>query len=126
VPGRAGRLEARAALEVHEERPVAPVGIGDLAREDRDALAVGAGVVERDGELVLDEDQAGRRDRDRQNSWFSPPKTSDTLSSVKIRRIESVRSSAQLSTRMLSGAPGRSGIVSVTTICSKLDAARFS
>ena len=40
-----------------------------------------------------------------QNSWFSPPKTSLTLSSVKMRRIESVSSSAQLSTRRLSGAP---------------------
>ena len=61
-----------------------------------------------------------------QNSWFSPPKTSLTESSVKIRRIESVSRSAQESTRMLSGAPGRSGIVSVTTICSKPAAARFS
>ena len=61
-----------------------------------------------------------------QNSWFSPPKTSLTLSSVKMRRIESVSSSAQLSTRRLSGAPARSGIVSVTTICSKPEAARFS
>jgi len=61
-----------------------------------------------------------------QKSWFSPPKTSETESSVKIRRIESVSSSAQLSTRRLSGGPGRSGIVSVTTICSKPDAARFS
>ena len=37
---------------------------------------------------------------------------------MKIRRIESVSSSAQESTRMFSGAPSRSGIVSVTTICS--------
>ena len=31
-----------AALQEDEQRPVAPVGVGDLAREDRDALAVGA------------------------------------------------------------------------------------
>ena len=37
---------------------------------------------------------------------------------MKIRRIESVSSSAQLSWTRLSGAPARSGIVSVTTICS--------
>jgi hypothetical protein len=64
MPRRARRLEPRAALEVDEERPVAPVGIGDLAREDRDALAVRAGVVERHVELVLDEDQARSRDGD--------------------------------------------------------------
>lgn len=39
-----------------------------------------------------------------QNSWFSPPNTSDTESSVKIRRIESVSRSAQGRTRTLSGA----------------------
>jgi len=61
-----------------------------------------------------------------QNSWFSPPKTSLTESSVKMRRIESVSSSAHESTRMVSGAPGRNGIVSVTTTCSKPDEARFS
>ena len=45
---------------------------------------------------------------------------------MKIERIESVRRSAQERTRTLSGAPGRSGIVSVTTICSKFAEARFS
>lgn len=35
-----------------------------------------------------------------QNSWFSPPKTSDTESSVKMRRIVSVRMSATLRTLM--------------------------
>ena len=53
-----------------------------------------------------------------QNSWFSPPNTSDTESSVKMRRIESAKVLAVESTVMLSGAPGRSGSVSVTTICS--------
>src|SRR4051794_16249733 len=33
---------ARAALQKQQERPVAPVGVGDLAREERDLLAVGA------------------------------------------------------------------------------------
>ena len=61
-----------------------------------------------------------------QNSWFSPPKTSLTEPSVKIWRIELVRSSAQERTRTFSGAPGGSGIVSVTTICSRPAAARFS
>ena len=36
VARRARRLEARAALEEDQERPVAPVGVGDLAREHRD------------------------------------------------------------------------------------------
>ena len=61
-----------------------------------------------------------------QKSWFSPPKTSLTEPSVKIRRIESVSSSAQGSTKTLSGAPARSGIVSVTTIRSNCVRARFS
>ena len=47
--------------------------------------------------------------RPAQNSWFSPPKTSDTESSVKIRRIESVSRSAQESTRMFRRALRASG-----------------
>ena len=43
----------------------------------------------------------------------------DTESSVKMRRIESVAGRRRRGRWMLSGAPGRSGIVSVTTICSK-------
>jgi hypothetical protein len=35
-------------LEEDEVRPLATVGCGDLAREDGDLLAVGAGVVERE------------------------------------------------------------------------------
>src|SRR5437763_5327387 len=61
-----------------------------------------------------------------QNSWFSPPNTSLTEPSVKIWRIELVSRSAQESHETLSGAPGGSGIVSVTTTCSKFAAARFS
>ena len=57
---RARRLGPRAALEEDEERPLAPVGIGHLAGEDDDALAVGAVVVERDLELVLDEKKPAR------------------------------------------------------------------
>ena len=43
-----------------------------------------------------------------------------------MRRIESVSRSAHGSTRMFAGAPGRSGMVSVTTICSNGEARRFS
>jgi hypothetical protein len=84
--------------------------------EDRQQLVVG------EPEPVLQQGGGGGG----QKSWFSPPKTSDTESSVKIRRIESVSRSAQESTWMFSGAPGRRGIVSVTTIFSKPAASRFS
>ena len=82
--------------------------------------------VEHGQQLVVVEPEQLLQARGAQNSWFSPPNTSDTESSVKMRRIESVSRSAQERTRTLSGAPGRSGIVSVTTICSKLADARFS
>jgi hypothetical protein len=61
-----------------------------------------------------------------QKSWFSPPNTPLTEPSVKMLRIDSVSRSAHDSTRMFSGAPGPSGIVSVTTISSNAEAARFS
>jgi hypothetical protein len=64
VAGGARRLEAGAALEEDEVRAVGPVGVGDLAGEDGDALAVGPGVIERDLELVLGHHQARRRGRD--------------------------------------------------------------
>jgi hypothetical protein len=49
-----------------------------------------------DGEqLVVGEAQQLLQVLGAQNSWFSPPNTSDTDSSVKMRRIESVNSSAQ-------------------------------
>ena len=54
----ARRLAARPALQEDEHRPVAPVGVGDLAREDGDPLAVRARVVQRDRELVLGQQQA--------------------------------------------------------------------
>jgi hypothetical protein len=47
------------ALEVGERRAVLAVDGGDLAGEDRDALAVRGVVVERDVELVLGEDEPG-------------------------------------------------------------------
>ncbi len=96
----------------------------EVAADDLERVGVenGQQLVVGQAEAVLQEGGGGGG----QKSWFSPPKTSDTLSSVKIRRIESVSRSAQDSTWMLSGAPGRSGIVSVTTIFSKPAAARFS
>ena len=105
--------------ELQQQRDLGPVV--ELVRDDRQRVLV------EDGEqLVVAEAEASLERCGSQNSWFSPPNTSLTESSVKIRRIESVSRSAQLSTRMLSGAPGRSGIVSVTTICSKPELARFS
>jgi hypothetical protein len=53
---------SQAGDPVHQERPFTAVGVGHLAREDGDALAVRAVVVERDVELVLGEDEAGRAD----------------------------------------------------------------
>jgi hypothetical protein len=55
-------------------------------------------------QLVVAEAEAGLQEggggAGTQKSWFSPPKTSETESSVKIRRIESVSRSAQERTRM--------------------------
>src|SRR6201999_4109986 len=83
------------------------------------------GVQDRQQLLVREAEERLQRG-DAQKSWFSPPKTSETESSVKMRRIESVSRSATESTVMLSGAFGRSGIVSVTTIRSNGLAARVS
>lgn len=58
-PARAWGLEARAALQVDEERPVRALRVGDLAREDGELLAAGRAVVDRDGELVVGQQQAG-------------------------------------------------------------------
>ncbi len=60
--GRSRRFASRPALEVHEQREVARArGITDeLPGEDADRLACGRRVVERHGELVLEERQ--RRD----------------------------------------------------------------
>ena len=71
------------------------------------------------GPLVADQAElAGLLGQRAQNSWFSPAKISLTEWSVKMRRIESAKVLAVERTVMLSGAPGRSGSVSVTTICS--------
>ena len=55
-----------------------------------------------------------------------PSKASDTESSLKIRRIESVSTSAQVSWVIRSGAPSGSGTVSVTTIPLSGEAASVS
>ncbi len=55
---------------------------------------------------------------DAETWYYRGTKTSDTESSVKIRRIESVSRSAHESVRTFAGAPGCIGIVSVTTISS--------
>ena len=96
----------------------------EVAADDRQRVGV-----EDAEQLVVGEPEAVLQQRcggGGQNSWFSPPKTSDTESSVKMRRIESVSRSAHDRTWMFSGAPGCSGIVSVTTIFSKPAASRFS
>jgi hypothetical protein len=109
-----GRIvEVREREQQRQLRPVREV----VAGEQRERVDV-----ERGEQLVVGEPQTlleQARGGGAQNSWFSPPKTSETESSVKIRRIESVSRSAQLRTVMLSGAPGRSGIVSVMTMRSK-------
>ena len=52
-------LEPGAALEEDQERLVAAVGLGHLAREHRELVALGPRVVERHRELVLGQDQPG-------------------------------------------------------------------
>src|SRR6201999_4365918 len=116
-------------------RSGALLGIGKQVEQDRQlGVVVGLAAhhlqrvgVEHGEQLVVAEPEQLLEVRGAaQNSWFSPPNTSDTESSVKIRRIVSVSRSATDRTLMLSGAPSRSGIVSVTTTCSKAEAARFS
>ena len=63
-PRRPRRLRARPALEVDEERPVAPVGVGHLARKHGDPLAARRGMVEGHRELVLGQHEAGGADVD--------------------------------------------------------------
>jgi hypothetical protein len=127
--------DANPALEDAVARPLG--GLLGQRQQDRQlglVVEVAADQLQRVGaedgqQLVVGQPEAVLQQRGGgggQNSWFSPPNTSDTLSSVKIRRIESVSRSAQDRTWMLSGAPVRNGIVSVTTIFSKPAASRFS
>jgi hypothetical protein len=141
------------ALEQQVDRTAAGAGDADPATQDAFARALGGLLGEREEDRKLrlvvevaadDRERVGVQDGQQlvvgqaeavlqqrgggggQKSWFSPPKTSLTLSSVKMRRIESVSRSAQERTWMFSGAPGWSGIVSVTTIFSKPASRRFS
>src|SRR4051794_15961337 len=113
----------RLGQEVEQDRQLGPVV--ELPGEQREWVDV-----EHRAELLLGEPeerhQPVRPVARAQKSWFSPAKTSDTEPSVKIWRIESVRRSAHERTRMLSGASGASGMVSVTTISSNGAVPRFS
>src|SRR6201999_3986435 len=102
-------------------RSGALLGIGKQVEQDRQlGVVVGLaahhlhrGGVEHGEQLVVAEPEQLLEVRGAaQNSWFSPPNTSDTESSVKIRRIVSVSRSAQDSTRTFNGGPGPIGIVS--------------
>src|SRR3954471_10235150 len=101
-PGRAqpGAQHAGVVLlgEREQDRELGPVV--ELAGDDGERV-----LVEDPQQLVVAEPEAGLQQGcggAGQKSWFSPPKTSETESSVKMRRIESVRRSAQESTRMWS------------------------
>ena len=59
VAGRPRRLEARPALQVDQERLLAPLRLGDLAREDVICSPVRVGVVERDLQLVVGQHEPG-------------------------------------------------------------------
>ncbi len=130
APGRA--LAAHPALE--HRRAGLLLRVGEQVEQDRQlgpVVEVAADDLERVGvehheQLVVVQPQQLLEAGGAQNSWFSPPNTSDTESSVKMRRIESVSRSAHESTRTLGGASGRIGIVSVTTTCSKFADARFA
>jgi len=125
---------AQPALEHRSARPL--LGLGQQVEQDGQlgpVVELAADQLERIGvqrgqQLLVGEAEELLQVRRRagQKSWFSPPKTPLTEPSVKMLRIDSVSRSAHDSTRMLSGAPGPSGIVSVTTISSSAEAARFS
>jgi len=128
-------LRAGGAQPALEDRGAgALLGLGQQVEQDRQLGAmveVAADQVERIGverreQLLVGEAEQLLEVGRAQKSWFSPPNTPLTEPSVKMLRIDSVSRSAQESTRMLSGAPGPSGIVSVTTISSIGEAARFS
>src|SRR5262249_16685625 len=81
-PHRTSRFEAAGALEEDEERPLAAVGVCDLAREGGDALAVRPRVVERDRELVLGEDEPGAAIGVRLGHAADHLRTADTTASL--------------------------------------------
>src|SRR5204863_1316454 len=120
----------RLVRQVEQDPQLGPVV--ELARDDRDRVDGQhlAQLVVGEREALHELDGGGGHPcaprRRAQKSWFSPPKTSLTDRSLKMLRIESVSRSAHESWRMFEGAPGGSGIVSVTTICSKRDRLRFS
>ena len=102
-------LRSGGAQPAAQERGVVVLGEGEEDRELGLVVEVardhGERVLAQDlQQLVVAEAEAGLQERGggagTQKSWFSPPKTSETESSVKIRRIESVSRSAQESTRM--------------------------
>ena len=53
------------ALEEDEKRTIQTVGVADLAREHRDAIAVRARMVERDREFVLGQNETPSSNYDR-------------------------------------------------------------
>lgn len=115
-PRRGWRLVAD---QLQQDLHLGPVVL--VPRDDGDRVAV-----EDLQELLVREAEEQLQALGAQNSWFSPPNTSATESSVKMRRTLSVRRSATESTVMFSGAPDWTGIVSVTTIRSNGLAFRFS
>jgi hypothetical protein len=112
----------------NQRRPLVERQVGILEPEDVELDRVGTGLDrgpealqrvagdDQIGPLVADQAQLAGCLGQGQKSWFSPAKISETESSVKMRRIESAKVPAVESTVMLSGAPGRSGSVSETTI----------
>ena len=107
------------ADELEQDLDLGPVVL--VARDHREGVAV-----EDLQQLLVGEAEEQLQALGAQNSWFSPPKTSATESSVKMRRMLSVSRSATDRTVRLSGASFWTGIVSVTTMRSNGLAFRFS
>src|SRR3954470_14673919 len=96
---RAAVRALRANPAAQHRRTGALLGLGEQVEQDRQLRLVVklAGedgqrvLVQDDEQLIVGEAEEGlEMARSAQKSWFSPPKTSDTESSVKIRRIVSV------------------------------------
>ncbi len=60
MAARPRRLDAGTALQKDQKRPLGSVGVGDLAREDGDLLAVWPAVIEGNPKLVLGQDKSRR------------------------------------------------------------------